>query len=215
MRKVAIVDLDKVLFNSEHFKNWYFEDLRNCFGDGFAFNNVEFTYKNAKSDGWYNTDLHFRELEKISGKSSFELTRWVERFFVGLQDSHFNFLFSDAELFLQFLGSQGYEVHILTLGIEWFQKAKIESVGLLRYISGYTVTQNPTKCSDIKGLCDPTVDKIVLFDDSKVVVDTVKLMFPKIVTIQILRDGNSEKISESADAVAKNLEEAMDALLAR
>lgn len=214
MRKIAFVDLDDTLFDIKKFK----EECFNYLSLYFPTKLVSETYKQAKTGGYFDVDAHCLYLGKPIAEhfgASTSAKSLVEDWLMSKQDMLKSCVFLDAELFLRLLGNKGYEVHILALGTEWFQKAKIEGAGLLQYISGYTVTKIPTKHRAILQLCDPRNDEIVLFDDSKLVIDSVKLIFPKIMAIQVLRDGNSEKISENADAVAKNLEEAIGALLAR
>ncbi|MEK7559681.1 MAG: hypothetical protein AAB522_00045, partial [Patescibacteria group bacterium] len=114
------------------------------------------------------------------------------------------YLFPDTKLFLKELALHGYNTFLVTAGTAWFQEAKIAGSGILQFLTAYKVVKDPTKCFVIPSLCTKK-DKVVLFDDSKNVIDAIKKEFPHILAIQVLRDTNP---------VVGNLKEAMGTLLA-
>lgn len=211
MRKVALVDLDSTIFDTKKFREECFVFLEQFVPPRV----VRRAYEEAKKGGFFDADLYHWHLDlfvsvamatRIDTESL--VKDWLSK--VGME----KFLFPDTELFLRLLAQHGYEVHILTLGTEWFQKAKIEGAGLLELLSGYTVTRYP-KVSAILTICNPAVDDVLFFDDHLGTIDSVKQAFPKIFSVQVLRyDEQEEKRSALADSVVNNLEEAMGTLLA-
>jgi len=217
MRKIALVDFDDTLLDIKIFKKAYFYYL----GIWFPPDVVTKTYEEAKTGGYFNADEHCTLLDifmsSVSGHAG-DTRLYLEDWFECGAAAEFykKCVFLDVELFLKTLIHNGYKIHILTLGTEWFQKAKIENSGLTQYISGITVTQDPTKLSAIPTICNPVEDNVWLFDDFGEVISAVKEAFPKITAIQVLRrDEYLDKQSSRADAVARNLGEATGAFLGR
>lgn len=217
MRKIALVDFDDTLFDIKRFKKAYFDFL----GIGFSVDLVALTYEQAKKIGYFDADKHCELLGYVvvspfvSGVS-IGVRSWLEEWFEQEQKMLQSLVFPDVELFLKTLIHNGYEIHILTLGTEWFQKAKIENSGISQYISGIIVTQDPKKVSAIPSICNPEEDSVWLFDDFGEVITNTKEAFPKITAVQVLRrDEYMDKQSPCADAIARNLGEATGAFLAR
>ena len=215
MRKIALVDLDDTLFDIKRFKKAYFDYLSAWFPPDV----VTKTYEEAKAGGYFDADKHCTLLDiymsSVSGHSG-DTCLYLEDWFEAEFEFFIECVFPDVELFLKTLIHNGYEIHILTLGTEWFQKAKIENSGLTEYISGVIVTQDPTKVSAILNICDPTTDEVLLFDDFWTVIDSMKIFFPKIYAVHVLRRNEYlDKRAARADAFARNLGEATGAILSR
>lgn len=218
MRKIAFVDWDDTISSIKKIKEAYFVYLSTWF----PLDIIKKTYEESKIGGYFDANKHCVLLDDfmglISGASrvSGDTRVWLEDWFEAEEKLFREFIFPDAELFLRTLVHNVYEVHILTLGTEWFQEEKIENSGLMSFISGITVTQDPTKIAAIGDLCDPITDDIVLFDDSWRVIDAVKQTFPKVFAVQVLRkDEDVSKKAARADAFARNLGEAIGAVLSR
>ena len=212
MRKIAFVDWDDTLSDIKKFTKMFLKFL-----DSFSclFEPAEKSYHRAKTNNSYDPILHGRIV------SDFYLTpeyvkNQIEKWFVSNQIELQNILYPDTKWFLRLLRGRGYEIHVLTLGVDWFQKAKIENSGLIQYISGVTVTQDPDKISAILNICDPVIDEVLLFDDFWTVINAMKVTFPKIYAVHVLRrDEYLDKRAVRADAFARNLGEAMGAVLSR
>ena len=220
MRKIALVDLDDTLFDVKKFKTEYLTFLRGL-GSGFEWVPLKImaeTYEKAKAKGYFDADAHCALLDEyiasetgVLGKTKF----WLEKWLASEKKMLESLVFLDINPLFRIFEHLGYEIYILTLGTSWFQVAKIEGSGLMEYANGYVVTQDCTKKDAIMSMCNPTKDDIVLFDDSKKVIDAVKTSFPRIMAIQVLREDNPTKVSSNADAIARNLVEATGALLSR
>ncbi|MEK7503148.1 MAG: hypothetical protein AAB556_01740 [Patescibacteria group bacterium] len=220
MRKIALVDLDDTLFDTKKFKAEYLTFLRGL-NNGFEWVPLEImaeTYEKAKVKGYFDADAHCALLDEyiasetgVLGKTKFWLEKWLESEKKMLE----SLVFLDTEPLFRILQHLDYPIYILTLGTEWFQAVKIEGSGLAGHVDGYVVTQDPTKRDAITAMCDPEKDEIILIDDSKKVIDAVKKTFPRVCAVQVLREDNPAKVSSNADAIAKNLGEAMGALLSK
>ena len=205
MRKAAIVDWDDTLFDIEEFKREYFRFLGHHIFTYAGFVDLINIYEKAKAKGWYDADEHIRLLVE---KSPIEHNREkviedIKRF---IQETSQKFLFSDAEPFLKYIANLGYTIYFVTLGTEWFQQSKIEHSGLAKY-GLVTVTQDPTKIKEVKNL-RTHVDRVLIFDDSKKVIEEVRNNFPRdlcpeIKAMYVWRRGDRPPFS--ADAIISNL----------
>ena len=212
-KKIAFVDCDAVLFNIAAFKLRCFESL-GVFLEGKCVPDKVFAlYKESKNDGLYDPDRHIALLSEASGCSVSDLRKKFEDFM--RREAH-QFMYADAELFLQRLAEVGYEVWIATAGVEWFQEYKIP-IDFYRCIAGVKVTRDQTKTSVIGQFADPEKDDIVLFDDSKNVINTMRIVFPNVFTVQVVRDrdANPYAVAAIAHEYALDLEEAFGRVLYR
>ncbi len=213
--KVALVDLDGVLFNIKAFKEWYFRFLLESFFEEYPTHSVLASYEQSKKDGFYDPDSHIALLSEASRIPAFDLRKKIES---SMRVEAQQFIYPDAELFLQLLAERGYEIWIATAGVDWFQEEKVP-VDFYRFIDGVKVTQDVTKVSVVGRFADPEKDDIVFFDDTRQVIDKVKEVFSRVYAVHIDRDHKEKNLpcvsGMYANAHAHNLEEALGAVIHR
>ena len=135
-----IIDFDDTLFNTQYYHQKRLEAMTEL---GVTPEIYWQTYKESRLDGGgkfvYDDEVH---AEKIS-RQGFDYEEILLRF-ESLKNKVKEFLFSDAEVFLQDLKKLGQPMYLLSWGSENFQKTKkVEPSGIAEYFDNVFYTAEP------------------------------------------------------------------------
>jgi hypothetical protein len=126
MKKKLFIDFDGTLFDTRCFKKGIFDVFKSL---DFTEDQVLLTYKKACEDYLYSPVEHLEGLQKIKKIDAKAVLSKVEELYEEVP----SFLFEDSLGFLDGLNREKYEVILLTLGDEEFQKKKVGSSGVSEY----------------------------------------------------------------------------------
>lgn len=156
MKTKLFIDFDGTLFDTRHLKIELFNAFRSM---GFAEDQIELTYKKACEDYIYSPIEQLQLLQNFKKCDIQEAIEKLEELYKKVP----NYLFKDSVDFLKNLDREKYEVNLLTLGDEDFQKKKVDSSGITKYFD------NIYYCRDQKWIFLKTLvdleEKFFIIDD--------------------------------------------------
>lgn len=201
------IDFDDVLFNTKKFK----EKLADIFASvGISKEEYEKTYFKPRDEHSVKVHDIEEQIQRLKGVCSFdeeELRKLLDNL---MQDTS-SFIFDDVVPFAN--ANKGDELAILSFGSKDFQKKKVASSGIQKYIAEIIVageSKAETLADIFKNQSDILNEKILFIDDRTEQIQDVKKNFPGIITIFIKRpEGRYQYMEkdEYCDFEAHNLEE--------
>jgi len=203
MKTKLFIDFDGTLFDTRHLKT----DLFNTFGSmGFTEDQIELTYKKACEDYIYSPIEQLQLLQNFKKCDIQEVIEKIESLYKKVPD----YLFKDTVDFLMNLNREKYEVSLLTLGDEEFQKKKVKSSGIEEYFDNIYYCRNQ-KWIFLKELVDLD-EKFFIIDDRGDAMYEISKEFKNSIPIEINRSKEvldiMEKPSPYDGLSIKNFEEA-------
>ncbi|MFA4996120.1 MAG: HAD hydrolase-like protein [Patescibacteria group bacterium] len=187
MKTKLFIDFDGTLFDTRRLKT----DLFNTFKSmGFAEDKIELTYKKACEDYIYSPIEQLQLLQDFKKCDAKEATEKFETLYKKVPD----YLFKDSVDFLGSLDREKYEVSLLTLGDEDFQKKKVESSKIAKYFDNIYYCRNQ-KWIFLKELVDLD-EKFFIIDDRGDAMYEISKEFKNSIPIEINRSKEALDIME-------------------
>ena len=200
MKTKLFIDFDKTLFDTSQVK----ERLYRIFGQfGFSQEEIDETYAAEAVDGRFNPEGQAKRLYKIK---PFDLEVFAQKIRLTILDSQ-KILYSDADVFLNQLNRDKYEVNILSYGDVDFQNRKISHSGIVDKFDNIYVT-NIEKQIFLKEIVKKN-EYFIVVDDKVSNLEKISAEYPKAFMIYINRGiDNIEKIYHFKGVKVRNLEQA-------
>lgn len=169
MKKIAFLDFDHTLFNTDEF---FHVDVRNAFlGFGISVGLWEEAYFEVLKTA-YTLDKHVEGVSRRSGKSM-DIDGMKEILTNRFSDLR-KYLFSDAIRFLNEMKGLGFSMNLLSFGNESWQSYKIIASGIRHYFDQeFFTAEEGLKANVVVGR-SANHDRILMIDNNPAELDLVK-----------------------------------------
>jgi len=187
MKTKLFIDFDGTMFNTASFKSVMFDIFLKL---GFNLTDIQNTYMAECMDYKYHVERNLERLMKIKSVDENEAKEKIGMMFHKIPD----YIFDDTVEVLKSIDQNKYELNLLTLGDEDFQRKKVDASFLGKYFDNiYFATDQ--KWDYLKKLVDEN-EFFVLVDDRGDTVENIKKNFPKSLPIEINRPGEEQDLME-------------------
>lgn len=205
MKTKLFIDFDGTIFNTQSFRDKMFEIFTMA---GFDEEEIKNTYAAESLDYLYSASGQLERLEKIHEYDIEKAKLRMDKLIKSSKD----FMFPDFDDFIKTVDRDKFEIDLITLGEEAFQKAKVEASAIVKYFDNvyYCETQKWDYLDELVEL----LEKFIIIDDRADTLERIgkkfKRSFPIFMDRQQkdLADPYLSKQKDYLGIKAKNLKQA-------